>query len=710
MSNSPPQPTRGAPVWPLAALLYTLLALAVTWPVAPHFASALVGRVGGVDAYQNAWNLWWTARALSQGQTPFRTALLYHPQGADLFWQTLGFSQGLAALPVTLVFGPLAAVNWTVLTSFVVGGTAVFLFARRLTGSAAAGLVAGAVYAFSPFHMEKVLDGNIEVAAIHWVPCYAFALHLLQERPGWRRGLAAGLLLLWVSLGSWYYGMFCVLYTGCAALVAALGRERRAAARHLLWGLLPLLVWALALAPRIAGLSQAGDSALQDMRAIQVERSADLLDFVLPNPEHPLWGAAVRAARERVYPGAVIWNVALGWVGIGLGAVGLLACRRECWRWGALLLATLLLALGPRLRVAGFDTGLPLPFALIQNLPGIRAGQRPNHMALLSSLMLALLAAYGVRALLRRRGVWGRRVLALGLTLAVVGLDGYAGPLELVRREVHPFYASLPAPDGALLPLPLYININRSDNLTPQMTHAWPILGGYLARPPAYPLADEAPGIYELQYGPAARDDIVAPGWPEAGRRALAAYAVRYITLDLTAQKDDYFRQTRAVLGELGLPAPLLADRRLEVYAVPRGWEAGPVGYLGPGWQPVEQQPGTPYRWRWMGETAALRLYNPTGAPTLARVTLTATSFAQPRALQLAFAGRALGAWQVPPDARQTRVLRLLVPPGAHTLALSAPAAPDPGRGGQPISLRFFEIAFAFQTFDGETQGAQSPP
>lgn len=697
-SAAPPRP---APAWALAGLAYTLLALAITWPLAPHFAGALVGRVGGVDAYQNAWNLWWTARALSRGQSPFQTGLLYYPQGLDLFWQTLGFSQGLAALPLTLTLGPLAAVNWTVLTSFVVGGLAVFAFARRLTGSAAAGLVAGAVYAFSPFHMEKVLDGNIEVAAVHWVPCYAFALHLLQERPGWRRGLAAGLLLLWVSLGSWYYGMFCVLYTGCAALLAAAGRGRREAARALLWGLLPLLVWGLALAPRIAGLAQAGDSALQDMRAVQVARSADLLDFFLPNPEHPLWGAAVRAARERAYPGAVIWNVALGWVGLGLGGLGLLACRRECWRWAALLLATLVLALGPRLRVAGFDTGLPLPFALIQDLPGIRAGQRPNHMALLSSLTLALLAAYGVRALARRRGVWGRRALALGLTLAVVGLDGYAGPLELVRREVHPFYAGLPAPDGAIMPLPLYININRSDNLTPQMTHAWPILGGYVARPPAYPLADEAPGIVQLQYGAAEREDVLAPGWPESGRRALAAFAVRYITLDLSAQKDDYFRQTRAVLGELGLGAPLLADPRLEVYAVPRDWPAGPVGYLGAGWQPVERQPGTPFRWRWMGETAALRLYNPTGAPALARVTLTAASFARPRALQLSFAGRPLGVWQVAPDARQTRVLRLLLPPGAHTLALAAPAEPDPGRAGQRISLRLFEIGFGFQALDG---------
>jgi hypothetical protein len=189
----------------LAALAsYTLLAILVTWPVLTQLKSGVVGAVGGVDAYQNVWNMWWVARALSHGQSPFWTDLLFYPNGVDLFWQTLGFSQALVAAPVTWSLGPRAAVNLTVLASFVVGGYATFLLARRLTGSAPAALVAGAVYAFSPFHLEKVIDGNVEVAAIQWVPCYVFALYLLLERPGWQRAVVAGALLVWVSLGSRY--------------------------------------------------------------------------------------------------------------------------------------------------------------------------------------------------------------------------------------------------------------------------------------------------------------------------------------------------------------------------------------------------------------------------------------------------------------------------------------------------------------------------
>jgi hypothetical protein len=681
----------------LAALAsYTLLAILVTWPVLTQLKSGVVGAVGGVDAYQNVWNMWWVARALSHGQSPFWTDLLFYPNGVDLFWQTLGFSQALVAAPVTWSLGPRAAVNLTVLASFVVGGYATFLLARRLTGSAPAALVAGAVYAFSPFHLEKVIDGNVEVAAIQWVPCYVFALYLLLERPGWQRAVVAGALLLWVSLGSWYYGLFCVLYTGCAAVVWMLGRARRSALRLALWSALPLLIWGLVLAPRISSLAAGGDQSLQDMRAIQAEHSADLLDFFLPSPVNPWWGPAVRAAREQIYPGAVIWNVALGWAGLLLGGLGAIGLWRQSWRWSLLLLAALLLALGPALRVAGYETGIPLPFALIRNLPGIRASQRPNHMAVVATLMLALLAAYGMLWATGRRSDRGAWLAAFGALAAVLLLDGYAGPLTIVERNPHPFYATLPPPDGALLPLPLYVNVNRSENLTAQMAHGWPIPAGYVARPPSDSFAKYAPGLRELQDGRAAPDDIISPGWPETGRAALADYAIRYVVLDLTSQKDEYFAGVRALLRELGAGAPLVADSALEAYALPRSWPARPLMYLGAGWDKLERQPDAAFRWRWMGAAAEIRLYNPYDQPVAAEVTLSAASFETPRDIQLALDGALIGRLAAQPDRPTARQYRLLLPPGEHVLALAALDSSDPGRAGRRLSVRVFRLAAQF--------------
>ncbi len=677
-------------------LLYTLLALVVTWPVMQHFTTGVVGRVGGVDAYQNAWNLWWTAYALTHGQLPFQTPLLYYPEGVNLFWQTLGFSQGVLVLPVTLLVGPLAAFNTVLLASFTLSGYITFLFARHLTGSAAAGLVAGAVFAFSPFHMEKVLDGNLEVAAIQWVPCYAFALYMLLERPSWQWSLLSGGCLLWVSLGSWYYGLFCIFYTGCAIIIWTLFRTRSEVVRRILWGATPLLLWSLVLARPIVALAQTGDTMLSDMRDVHIDRSADLLDFFWLSPVNRWWGAASSALHAQLYPNSILWNVALGWVGWLLAGVGMITRWQQTWRWVALLVAALLLSMGPVLRVAGYTTGIPLPFALLQDLPGIRAGQRPNHMAVIASLMVALLAAHGVVWLIQRFQLagWQKSLLVSALVGAVFFVDGYAGPLRIVERRVHPFYTTLPQPAGGLMPLPLYYNINRSENLTPQMVHAWPILGGYVARPPEYPFAAYTPGVRELQYGTAEANDIIIPGWPETGRHALAAYAIRYVTLDLTSDKDAYFAQVRTRLQELGFGPPIVADATLEAYATPRAWPVQPVGFLGPGWQPREYQNGT--HWRWMGEQAEIWLVNPQEQPVVTTIGFTLASYQQSRQLTLRLDQADLGQLHVPAAQRTRQEVRLLLPPGEHHLILQADAVPDPNRAGTPISVQFFRIEFRF--------------
>jgi hypothetical protein len=699
-------------------LLYTLLAVFVTWPMVTVFGTGMMGLYDAVDAYQCAWNLWWVSSALIQGRLPFFTWLLYYPYGVDLFWQTTQFSQAVAALPVTLLFGPAAGVNWTVLTSFIVGGYVTFLFARRLTGHTLGSFLAGVVFAFSPFHMQKVVEGGLEVTAIHWVACFLFALYLLLERPNFWRSLLAGALLLWVSLGSWYYGLFGVMITGCAALIwllvpgetpaapgprlLGLPRERWIVA---LWGVTPALWWVLILAPRLLSLAAQPDT-LFDLREIQALRSADLMDFFLPNPLHPLWGAGLRAWRNELYPNAVIWNVALGWVGLALGLLGAVACWQRSRRWFALLCVTLVLAMGPSLQVVGADTGLPLPFALLRDLPGFRANQRPSHMVVFSTLLLALLAAYGLAWLCHRLSRPAGVALTAGAVALLLAFDAYAGPMTMVSRPVHPFYSTLPPPPvdalgrpvAALLPLPLYVNINRSENLTPQTVHGWPILAGYIARPPEYDFARYTPGVRELEGAAPVPSDIVSPGWPALSRQGLAAYGIRYVTFDLTSDKDDYFALVRDHLAQMGFGAPLVADPTLEVYEVPPDWPVGPLGFLGAGWNALEQEP--PYRWRWMGPEAELRLYNPLPHPVLATLSFTAASFQEPRPLTLRLDGRPLTTVLVESAGPQSRVVSFLLEPGEHTLLLDAPASPDAQRAGAPISVRLFAIDLRFQSPD----------
>jgi hypothetical protein len=357
------------------------------------------------------------------------------------------------------------------------------------------------------------------------------------------------------------------------------------------------------------------------------------------------------------------------------------------------------------------STGLPLPYALLADLPGIRSSHRPNHFVILSILILALLAARGFERLFRstegtesteagdsatlrvlrvlrgsnmRRWGWAAAIIAL-----VLLVDGWGGPLPLVTRTIPPGYAQLPPRDGgALLPIPLNLNVSRSENLWYQTAHGWPIVGGFIGREPPYPVGRYAPGVRELRSGRRDTPDILAPGWPELARESLAHYGVRYVLYH-----PDTMKQTigpmRALAAELGL-APAYADERLEIYPLPPVERPRPLAYLGAGWGGVERDGERV--WRWMGPQAELYLVNPHPEPRVVRLELMMESFERARSLSIRLGDGPPATIEVS-RAAMRRTFSLLLRPGTHVVYLGAPADPRPGRSAEPISISFERIA-----------------
>lgn len=723
--------------------LYAALALIVTYPMPLQLTRSIAANeFGAVDGFLGIWNIWWTARALTDLRDPFVTPLLFHPQGLDLFWQTLSLPQGLLALPATLALGPLPAYNLLILAGFALGGYTAFLFVRRYVPSDAAALVGGAVYALAPFHMQKVVDAQLEVASVQWVPLYLLALHALLDRPRAWLALVSGLLLLWVGLGTWYYGLFCIIYTGMAAALWSISdakgqtltaKQSAASAadrneplsfvvyrlsfnpRTFLWGCAPVLVWLAVMAPRLYSLMQTGDTLLGDAREFNERSSADLVAFFLPSPLHPLWGGAASDFYLRIHPGAFLWNASIGLVGVGLALLGARGWRREdcesgredaipsspapqapspkpqasaVWRWWLLLGATMLLAMGEELQAFGVNTGVPLPYALLADLPGIRSSHRPNHFVILSIALVALLAARGFHALRLRFGQ-GRRAapLAAAAIALIVAVDGWAGPLPLVTREIPAGYAQLP-PGGAILPVPLNLNVSRSEHLWYQTAHGRPIVGGFIGREPPYPLGRYAPGVRELRYGRRESPDILWPAWPESARESLAAAGISHVLYHPELMKDS-LGPMRELIAEMGL-APTYSDAQLEVYPVPPAAAPRPLVFLGRGWGGVERDGER--LWRWMQGEAEIYLVNPDAAPRAVYLELAMESFERERPLTLRLEGGPAATIGVSRVAMR-RTVGLLLPPGTHVVYLGAPADPRPGRGAEQISISFERIA-----------------
>lgn len=168
----------------LPLLLYTALALLMTWPLAMHFTTAVSGI--GYDSWQNMWNIWWLKEALLHGHNPYYTTAIYYPHGTSLLLHTLNPINFLISLPVHALFGLVAAYNFVVLFSLSVSGYTAYLLASDVTGDRRAGVVAGAAYASSAYLLAQVYGGHTNLMAAEWLPLAVLLLRRACLAPGWQ--------------------------------------------------------------------------------------------------------------------------------------------------------------------------------------------------------------------------------------------------------------------------------------------------------------------------------------------------------------------------------------------------------------------------------------------------------------------------------------------------------------------------------------------
>jgi hypothetical protein len=708
------------PRWGQALLLYIALTLVLTWPLALRWTTDLPGgphKDGLEDAYQNVWNLWWMKEALARPTNPLITDRIFYPEQPNLFYHTLSPINTLLAAPITALWGPIAGFNAVAFASFVLGALGMWWLAYDRARSHAAALLAGIVYAFSPFHMAALLaDGQLQIVALHWLPFYILFLLRAAERGGRPTILLAGLFLVLTAWTDWYYTLFLLLFTAGYAAWRLLARDHTWPARRALAARLAGIgaLFALGAAPLlIPMLIEATRATYMNIYpADDPERLViDLLALVLPARLHAWWGAAPWDwgvpidVNRRFYLGAVALALAL------FGAWRTPAARR----WGAVALAAGVVALGPTLRVNGDSTGLPLPYRLMSSLPLIRLSRQPDRFDVLITLALALMVAYGAREIVNcKLHIANRRsspchlvtssprqylsTLVTTLLGALLAIDYLAAPIITRSPAIPPFLASLPrGDDGALLEYPFHDRspYRDAERMLFQTVHGRPISGGYHSR--RYPQPQLGlPVLRDLAAGRLGGDIAAEPGgWPAALRTLGYRYIIGYKQQPLgprNLQPEEIGDFEALVSAGLGVARPDYEDALLIAYRVP---EAPPQPVLGfrEGWGAPEQAAGRLERW--LEQAGSLGLAVPTAGRY--RLSWSALPAGGPRTLEIQLGDR-LFALPLAPEARRYQLL-LDLPAGISRLDLRSR---EPATSGdalehngdlRPISVRFANMA-----------------
>jgi len=311
----------------------------------------------------------------------------------------------------------------------------------------------------------------------------------------------------------------------------------------------------------------------------------DALAFILPNPNHPLAPAALRAwltPRPDAYPEnvATLTFVAL---------VVLAIAWRSGWRiprtWVALGATFGALALGPFVHIAGVNTFVPGPWALLRYVPLVGLARTPGRFSIVVMLIVAVLFASALAWIGQR---WPRRrAVILGVVTALLVFELLPVPRVLYSAEVPAIYqhvADAPA-DVRVLELPFGMRDGTSSygdfsarSQFFQTMHQKPLAGGYLSRISRRRIADARrdPMVAALmtlsedgRIDPADQDQLTLQGPALAARAhigfvvidrdraslALRNFAIRAMRLQLV-DADGMFELYRLVPSGVEGPAP----------------------------------------------------------------------------------------------------------------------------------------------------------
>ncbi|MBO9326618.1 MAG: hypothetical protein J7463_14970, partial [Roseiflexus sp.] len=349
------------------------------------------------------------------------------------------------------------------------------------------------------------------------------------------------------------------------------------------------------------------------------------------------------------------------------------------------------LAMGPGLHVLGKDTGIPMPYALLDRLPLFGTARKPALFIAPVLMVMSIAAAQGLAQLRQGTPDAWRMLPIAGAVMA--GLFELWLPPERVflPLERPAVYEQIAARPGAVADLPLDV-LETSRTLRNQIVHGQPIIGGFIARRPAYD-SFNMPLLYTIGTMRALQQDVV-PLDPSTLRAMQCFAPVRHVVVrtDLTtAREQEQVAETlRMLIGHV--PTPEYEDAQYRWYELPLFANAcRPFVYAGKGWDSVERNDNGLHRWGSADNT--LWLVNPYDTPIHMTLALTLASYETPRPVELWHDQRLIAHWDVQRPVRTYRT-GLTVPPGQTQLRLHAPTTFDP-QSRRELSIAALKVRIA---------------
>jgi hypothetical protein len=337
------------------------------------------------DVIDDTWFLALVQHQLAAGHVSLFTTSIDYPSGLNLLENASFPALGVLLAPVTALGGPVVALGVLVRAALWLSATAAYLVLRRLVRSRLAAAIGGAVYGFSPFafHQDQThpflafapLPPVILWLAYRWAVSAGSgcepgpAAGRARRRRARRAGAAVGALLVAQFFVDSEIAVATVVVGAIAGGVLWIPRWRRI--RRPGVGVVPFTLGAVAVAvPLLAYPAWFALSGPQHLDGVFISRGpgTDLLSSVVPGNGDVLgalvepWRAPSGILGASEYVGPLLLLAAV--------IVTVLERRQPLVRAAAAVGAVgLVLSFGPEVVIGSHTTSIPMPFALLRDLP-----------------------------------------------------------------------------------------------------------------------------------------------------------------------------------------------------------------------------------------------------------------------------------------------------------------------------------------------------
>lgn len=379
---------------------------------------------GGDPAFY-LWSLKWWPHALSSMHNPFYAPIFY-PFGQNLAWTTSAPTLALLAIPMTLLAGPVFALNVINAMALAANGTLAYLIGKKLDCKRLYACVCALLFYFSSYTWGQLLGHTSISTSVFAMALIYLTLLRVRTRISRIKYLIIAALLLALQFGTSVevYATL-IFFAGIAFIIFLLSFGWKAAGVEMVYIASDLVAAVcgslLIISPYLYEMFTHYESNFQNISYFV----ADPVNYVVPTQTNWILGSAFKTVSAK-FTG----NVSEQGVYLGLPMLALLVMAgREFYSNvlnRALLISLVVVALcslGPHLSLLGIPT-IWLPWSWIEKLPLIGEAL-PSRFGLYSSLLAAIL----VGRILTVVPKWDVKVLAVAsVCLVLPNLSVYWSP------------------------------------------------------------------------------------------------------------------------------------------------------------------------------------------------------------------------------------------------------------------------------------------